>query len=170
MQKLIKGLGIFIVAIIVSIAVFLFAMGYHDGPLEIISGGAFKTGEPSTPPADWSDLKDRSTIEFQTLDPVSSRTVWVATYEGRLFIVSGYMNQWYAAIWKQWPHYLENDNRIILRIDGKLYDQRLERIMADPAIVPVLNELSRKYLGGAQVTSSAQVTNGDTWMYEIVDR
>jgi len=170
MGKLAKWLGIIFAVIILSISTFLFAMGYHDGPLEIISGGAFKTGELSPAPSDWSALKDRSTIEFQTLDPISSRTVWVATYEGRLFIVSGYMNQWYAAIWKQWPHYLENDNRILLRIDGNLYQQRLERVMTDPAVVPVLNELSRKYLGGAEVTSAAQVTNGDTWMYEIVDR
>ncbi len=170
MGKLAKWLAIVLAGSIVSVSVFLFAMGYHDGPLEIISGGAFTTGELSTAPDDWSDLKDRNTIEFQTLDPISSRTVWVATYEGRLFIVSGYMNQWYAAIWKQWPHYLEDDNRIVLRIDGKLYEQRLQRVMTGPAIVPVLNELSRKYLGGAQVTSDAQVTNGDTWMYEIIDR
>lgn len=170
MRKLAKWLAIVLAGIILSITVFLFSMRYHDGPLEIISGGAFKTGELSPAPEDWSHLKDRATIEFQTLDPVSSRTVWLASHEGRLFIVSGYMNQWYAAIWKQWPHYLEADNRILLRIDGKLYEQRLERVMAGPAIIPVLNELSRKYLGGAPVTSASQVTNGDTWMYEIVDR
>ncbi len=170
MLKLAKWLGVVLAGVILSIAAFLFAMGYHDGPLEIISGGAFTTGEMSQAPADWSNLKDRSTIEFQTLDPVSSRTVWVATYEGRMFIVSGYMNEWYAAIWKQWPHYLQNDNRIIVRVDGKLYEQRLERVMSDPAVIPVLNELSRKYLGGAEVKSADQVSNGDTWMYEIVDR
>jgi hypothetical protein len=169
MRKLTKWLANGPAVIVLSVAAFLFAMGYHDGPLEIISGGAFKTGELSAAPSDWHALKDRETIEFQTLDPISSRTVWVATYEGRVFIVSGYMNQWYAAIWKQWPHYLEDDNRIIVRIDGKLYEQKLERVMTGPAVVPVLNELSRKYLGGAQVTSASQVTDGDTWMYEIVD-
>ncbi len=170
MQKLAKWLAITLAGIILGIALFLFGMGYHDGPLEIVSGGPFKTGELSPAPDDWSFLTERSTIEFQTLDPVSSRTVWLATYQGRLFIVSGYMNEWYAAIWKKWPHYLEDDNRIILRIDGKLYEQRLNRVMAGPEIIPVLNELSRKYLGGGMVTSSDQVTNGDTWMYEIVDR
>ena len=42
--------------------------------------------------------------------------------------------------------------------------------MSGPAVIPVLNELSRKYLGGAEVTSADQVSNSDTWMYEIVDR
>jgi hypothetical protein len=170
MGRLIKKVALGLIIVIVSATAFLFAMRYHDGPLEILSGGAFTTGELSAAPSNWSHLKDRSTIQFQTLDPVSSRTVWVATHEGRVFIVSGYMNQWYADLWKKWPHYLEADNRIIVRIDGKLYEQKLERVMASPAIVPVLNELSRKYLGGAQVTSADQVTDGDTWMYEIVDR
>lgn len=170
MNKVMKKIAIGLAAIVVLIGLFLFSMRFSDGPMEIISGGAFTTGELVPAPENWDYLKDRVTIEFQTLDPVSSRTVWLATFEGRLFVVSGYMNQWYAAIWKQWPHYLEDDNRIILRIDGQLYEQKLERVMADPAIIPVLNELSRKYLGGTVVDSTDQVTAGDTWMFEIVDR
>lgn len=170
MKKILKWIAYTLSFLVLLIALFLFSMGFSDGPLEIISGGPFKTGELSPAPEDWSFLKERNTIEFQTLDPTTSRTVWVASHEGRLFIVSGYMNQGYAAIWKQWPHYLEDDNRIILRIDGKLYEQRLERIMDDPAVIPVLNELSRKYLGGATVSSDEQVVQGDTWMFEVVDR
>jgi hypothetical protein len=170
MKKLLKGFGICILFIAVATGLFLFGMRFSDGPLELISGGPFKTGQLSSVPSDWSFLKERDTIEFQTLDPLTSRTVWVASHEGRMFVVSGYMNQGYAAIWKQWPHYLEDDNRIILRIDGKLYEQKLVRIMDDPAVIPVLNELSRKYLGGSIVTSNDQVTQGDTWMFEVADR
>ena len=32
------------------------------------------------------------------------------------------MNTSYGGIWKQWPHYLDRDDRIILRIDGRLYE------------------------------------------------
>ena len=170
MKKLFKGFGIGILFIALAIGLFLFSMRFSDGPLELISGGPFKTGQLSPAPSDWSFLKERDTIEFQTLDPLSSRTVWVASYEGRMFVVSGYMNQGYAAIWKQWPHYLEDDNRIIVRIDGKLYEQKLVRIMNGPAVIPVLNELSRKYLGAAIVTSNEQVAQGDTWMFEVADR
>ena len=170
MKKIYQRFGIFILFVAVSLGLFLYGMRFSDGPLEIISGGPFKTGELSPAPSDWSFLKERDTIEFQTLDPLSSRTVWVASHEGRMFIVSGYMNQGYAAIWKQWPHYLKDDNRIILRIDGKPYEQKLVRIMDDPAVVPVLNELSRKYLGGEAVTSNEQVIQEDTWMFEVADR
>lgn len=170
MKKILKIVAVIIAIALLTIGLFLFAMRFSDGPLEIVSGGPFKSGVLTAAPANWSFLKERQTIEFQTLDPETSRTVWVATHEGRLFVVSGYMNTNYAAVWKQWPHYLEDDNRIILRIDGKLYEQQLTRIMDDPAVLPVLNELSRKYLGAVEVTSSEQVIQGDTWMFEVVDR
>lgn len=169
MKKFLKWFGIVCAVIVLAIATLLFGMRFHDGPLEILSGGPFTTGTLSPAPEDWSFLKDRSTIEFQTLDPAQSRTVWLATFEGRLFVVSGYMTTNYGAIWKQWPHYLENDDRVILRIDGNLYVQRLERIMSGPEVIPVLSEFSRKY-GDGDAASADAVASGDTWMYEVVDR
>lgn len=169
MKKLLKWLGIGIVGFALIIAAFLGIMRFQDGPLEIFSGGPFTSGTLTPAPNDWGFLKDRSTIEFQTMDPAQSRTVWLATHEGRLFIVSGYMTTGYGAIWKQWPHYLEDDDRIILRIDGKLYEQRLERIMSGSEVLPVLNELSRKY-GSGEAASDEAVASGYTWMYEVVDR
>lgn len=169
MTKILKGFGIFCATVVAIIVLGLIAMRFHDGPLEILSGGPFKTGTLQPPPGDWSFLKDRSTIEFQTMEPAQSRTVWLATFEGRLFVVSGYMTTNYGAIWKQWPHYLEADDRVILRIDGSLYEQRLQRITSGPEVVPVLNEFSRKY-GDGDAASDQAVANGYTWMYEVVDR
>ncbi|MEZ5492019.1 MAG: hypothetical protein R3F50_17170 [Gammaproteobacteria bacterium] len=169
MLSFFKKLFIFLLILLLAVTLFLVSMRFHDGPLEIISGGPFKTGTRATPPEDWSFLTDRDTIEFQTLTPSRSRTVWLAVYEGRLFIVSGYMTTGYGAIWKQWPHYLENDDRIIVRVDGQLYEQRLMRLTSGPEIEPVLREFSRKYGEGLGVGAS-QVTEGHTWMYEVVDR
>jgi hypothetical protein len=169
MKKLFKWLGIVVGVVVLAIGLFLVSMRFHDGPLVVFSGGPFETGELSAAPADWSFLTDRAEIEFQTMDPSTSRTVWLGVDDGRLFLVSGYMNTNRGAIWKQWPHYLENDDRIILRIDGKLYEQRLQRVMDGPNVIPVLNEFSRKY-GGGGLASADSVINGDTWMYEVVDR
>ena len=169
MKKLLKWMGISIAVLVIIIAVLLGSMRFHDGPLEILSGGPFKTGTPSAAPDDWSFLKDRSTIEFQTMDPAQSRTVWLASFDQRLFVVSGYMTTNYGAIWKQWPYYLEADDSVVLRIDGYLYEQRLQRIMSGPEVVPVLNEFSRKY-GDGQAASADSVASGYNWMYEVVDR
>jgi len=155
--------------ILILIAGLLFSARYYDGPLEIIAGGPFKTGDLSPAPDDWSYLVDRDTIEFQTLDPARSRTVWLAVHDSRLFIVSGYMTTGYGAIWKQWPYYLLDDDRIILRIDGQLHEQRLQRITSGPDIEPVLSEFSRKYGDGLGM-GATEVTEGHTWMFEVVDR
>lgn len=172
MKKVLKFMGIGAGVIVLLVAIFLFSMRFSDGPMEIFSGGPFTTGELTPAPDDWSFLTDRDTIEFQTMDPARSRTVWLGVHEGRLFLASGYMNTSYGGIWKQWPHYLANDDRVILRIDGKLHEQRLERIMEGPEVVPVLNEFARKYFGGSRgsLSSDDSVRSGDTWMYEVVDR
>ncbi|MEQ8312990.1 MAG: hypothetical protein RL839_14360 [Gammaproteobacteria bacterium] len=172
MKKVLKFMGIGAGVIVLLVAIFLFSMRFSDGPMEIFSGGPFTSGELTPAPDDWSFLTDRDTIEFQTMDPARSCTVWLGVHEGRLFLASGYMNTSYGGIWKQWPHYLANDDRVILRIDGKLHEQRLERIMEGPEVVPVLNEFARKYFGssGGGLSSDDSVRSGDTWMYEVVDR
>ena len=169
MKRFLKWFGIIVGVLVLAIALLLFGMRFHDGPLEILSGGPFMTGELATAPADWSFLTERSTLEFQTMDPAQSRTVWLAVHDRRLFLVSGYMTTGYGAIWKQWPHYIENDDRIILRIDGKLYQQRLQRILSGADVVPVLSEFSRKY-GAGDAASDAAVSSGYAWMYEVVSR
>ncbi len=168
-MKLLKSLVVLIIVAVLAVGVFLFGMRFHDGPLEIIAGGPFRAGELAPTPPDWNFLAQRDTIEFQTLRPARSRTVWLAVHEGRLFVVSGYMTTGYGAVWKQWPHYLEQDDRVILRIDGRLYEQRLQRITSGPVIQPVLNELSRKY-GDGLGADPAQVIDGHTWMFEVLPR
>ena len=153
----------------IGVGLFFIGMRFHDGPLEIISGGPFKSGEPRSTPTSWNFIIDRQEIEFQTLDPTTSRTVWLGVVEGRLFLVSGYMNTGYGGLWKQWPHYLSEDDRIILRIDSKLYEQRLERVMGGGIVAPVLSEFGRKY-GFGEVSDDSPVTSGDTWMFEVLPR
>ena len=170
MKKFLKWLGISLATLLVVIVLFLFGMRFHDGPLEIISGGPFKTGEPATAPDDWSYLAERPTIQFQTLDPARSRTVWLGVYQGRLFVVSGYMTTGYGKIWKQWPHYIvENDDRVILRIDNQLYNQRLQRITGGPIAAAVMEVFGQKYNLGAGADDTP-VTSGDVWMFEVIDR
>jgi hypothetical protein len=169
MRRFLKWILTCIILLVMLVGALLFAARYSDGPLEIIAGGPFTSGELSPAPDDWSFLVDRDTIEFQTLNPARSRTVWLAVHDSRLFIVSGYMTTGYGAIWKQWPHYLLQDDRIILRIDGQLHEQRLQRITSGPDIEPVLSEFSRKYGDGLGL-GATEVTEGHTWMYEVVDR
>lgn len=172
---ILKWLGIVIGILALSIALFLFGMRFHDGPIEIITGGPFKTGELATAPDDWSFLTDRMEIEFQIMEPASSRIVWVNVLEKRLYVISGYMNTGYGKIWKQWPHHLVADDRVILRIDGKLHEQRMVRMMEHPELLDIMTSNSKKYFGDATPTFTSEqlaeaLLAGDFWLYEVVDR
>ncbi len=175
MMGFLKWLGIIVGVLALSIAIFLFGMRFHDGPLEIITGGPFTTGELSTAPDDWSYLTDRMEIEFQIMEPASSRVVWVNVLDKRLYIISGYMNTGYGKIWKRWPHHLVNDDRVILRIDGKLYEQRMVRMMEHPKLLEIMTLNSKKYFGEANPAFTAEqiaeaLLAGEFWLYEVVDR
>ncbi|MYK27312.1 MAG: hypothetical protein F4048_01390 [Gammaproteobacteria bacterium] len=159
-----------VLAIATVVAAVLIGTRFADGPLEMIAGGPFTSGElQSKPPADWSFMRDAETIEFQSLEPPRSRTVWVLAHEGRMFIPCGYMNSIWGRIWKQWPVEAERDGRIITRIDGKLYNQNLVRIQDGPILEPLLAEMSRKYAGGQPIPVEV-VTSGAFWFFEVTPR
>ncbi|MEX0901683.1 MAG: hypothetical protein WDZ76_02970 [Pseudohongiellaceae bacterium] len=90
-------------------------------------------------------------------------------HEGRLFIVSGYMTTGYGRIWKQWPHYIERNDEVLLRIDDRLYAQRLQRINGGPIAAAVMDVFGQKYNLGSGA-GDAPVTTGEVWMFEVVDR
>ena len=67
---------------------------------------------------------------------------------------------------------MAEDNRILIRIDGKIYQQRLQRITEGPITAQVMSEVVRKYLGGPDTVNpdaGLAVTSGSVWMFEVVD-
>jgi hypothetical protein len=169
LQTLGKWLFGSIAVVIVAVGLFLFGAGFSDGPLAIVPGGVFTSGEMVTEEPDWNFAKDIGEVEFQLMNPASSRTSWIAVADGRIFIPSGYMNSNLGKIWKQWPIDAEADGRAILRIDGKLYHRTLVRVIDDPIVPAVLSELSRKYMGGGPVPAEI-VTSGSMWLFELKPR
>ena len=169
MKTLAKCLAYTLGAIVVLVLGTLVLARFADGPLEIIAGGPFESGVAATQEPDWGFAKDYETVEFQLLDPAASRTTWLAVHDGRVFIPSGYMTTWWGKIWKQWPLQAEQDGRAILRVDGKVYDRQLVRVMGGPEVDPVMAELGRKYGGGAPFPREA-FDSGYLWIFELVPR
>lgn len=174
-----KVLGGIVVVIVVLIAGFLVAARFADGPLEIVAGGPFTTGEKySGAEPDWLFIHDTDTVEFQLMDPDRSRTTWIVEHEGKIYIPSGYMTTWWGKIWKQWPIEVENDGRAILRAAGKLYDRQLVRITEGPELYPVVKKIAVKYLGANEDEISnapeaevmAPVASGYLWIFELTPR
>ena len=160
--------GLIALALILVLGLFTVAR-FNDGPMELISGGAFTSGEiHSGAEPDWAFVKDVQTVEFQLLHPERSRTTWIMEHGGRVFIPSGYMNSLTGKLWKHWPKEAEEDGRILLRVNGKIYQRQLERVMEGDFLVPVLSEISRKYLHVEIPTS--EVSSGSLWLFELKPR
>jgi hypothetical protein len=163
-----KWLGMLVGAVVVGVAALLIGARFADGPLAILAGGAFRSGELyAGPEPDWSFARDVATVEFQSLEPARSRTTWILEVDGRPFIPCGYMTSWWGRIWKQWPIEAERDPRILLRIDGKLYERSLVRVTQGPILERVVAELARKYAPGVTM---AAVESGSLWIFELAPR
>jgi hypothetical protein len=170
MRTVLRIVGGLIALLLVAIGGLLVGARFADGPIAIVAGGPFKSGElVNGPEPDWSFVHDVKEVEFQLLDPARSRTTWILDHEGKAYIPSGYMTTWWGKLWKRWPLEAEKDPRIVLRIGDKLYERRLVRIQDGPVVAPLLAELSRKYAGGQEIPMEA-VTSGYLWLYELAPR
>ena len=175
MKIIFRTLSTLLILVIgVVLGVFVVAR-FHDGPLEgalaIVAAGPFDSGDMQMgmEEPDWAFVRDYSTVEFQLLDPVRSRTTWIMEHEGRIFIPSGYMNSFLGKVWKHWPKEAEEDGRVLLRVDGKLYERQMVRIRDEAVATPVLSELGRKYVVGPPIPFQ-QVASGDIWLFELRPR
>jgi len=161
-----------VVSAIVIITSALIAMRFSDGPYGMLSGGAFSSGTTQSSLSDWSFLAGREVIEFQTMEPETSRTIWLVVVEQKLYFVSGYMNTVVGKIWKQWPGHVAENNAILIRVDGSIYPQRLKRLLDQPAVPSVMRKFSKKYGLGSEDQSDdailAMVGEGDVWLFEVV--
>jgi len=167
MKTFLRILAIVIALPIVAIACLSVVARFHDGPIGIVAGGPFASGELVTgPEPDWGFVRDIQEVEFQLRDPPRSRTTWILHHGGKAYIPCGYMTTWWGRLWKRWPLEAAKDPRIVLRIGDELYERRLVRIESGPVVGPLLAELSRKYAGGRETPMNA-VTSGFLWLYEL---
>jgi len=170
MGTVLRVLGGLLALLVVAIGGLVIAARFADGPIVIVAGGPFTTGERvAGPEPDWSFVRDVQEVEFQLLDPPRSRITWVLEHEGKAYIPSGYMTTWWGRIWKRWPLEAERDGRTLLRIGDALYERQLVRVEEGPLVAPLLAELSRKYGGGREIPMEA-VTSGYLWLFELEPR
>ena len=163
-----------IVILMVLGALSMLASTRLDGPRGLLAGGPFQSGAEAMSPADWSFLEGQDTLEFQTEAPERSRTVWLVVHDNRLFLVSGYMNTFVGKLWKKWPFHIEANPNVLIRDQGKIFEQRLNRLREGATSVAVMQKFSDKYGLAAETPSDkavlAMLAAGDTWLFEVVAR
>jgi len=164
-RRVLVVVAILILIPVVALGALMVSARFSDGPSAVFAGGSLVAGElVMGPEPDWSFARDVGTIELQLLDPPRSRLIWVIEYEGKVYVVSGYMGSRIGRLWKRWPAQAERDGRAIVRIAGKRYRRTLVRIMTGSVVDGVTAELSRKYGSG---TTPASIEAGTTWLFEL---
>lgn len=172
-MKILKALGLVVLALVLLVGLVVFGARFSDGPLAIIPGGSLEAGPMhSGPEPDWTFAKDIPELELELVASGVSRTVWLEVVDGKLYLVSGYMNTPQGKLWKQWPHQAAEDPRAVIRVDGKRYERRLVRLdEKHPALPGILSEVSRKYGAAFDPSQAAQAAaSGDAWFYAVLPR
>lgn len=153
---------------ITAVATAAFKQRFEDGPNRVFSGGPLVSGElyRGLEP-DWDFVNDIPTIEMQLEEPPTSRRIWVASHNDKLYVWSGYMTSTVGRIWKQWPVQAEENGRAILRIDGVRYERQLNRIQSGPELDGITEVISNKYPSS---TSRETIESGQVWLFEAAPR
>ncbi len=167
MGTIIRWLIRIVLNLVLCIGAVLLYAKFHDGPLGLIAGGSFSSGQPYIgPEPDWSFVKDTDIVEFELTGDGSSRTTWIMTHNNRIFIPSGYMDTGFGKLWKHWPHKVADAPEALLRVNGNIYPRKLQRLTEGTVLTPVLAELSRKYVN--EPIPVAAVTSGSLWIFELL--
>ncbi len=166
-----------ILRVLLALVLLVVAVGvgarFADGPLAIVAGGPFRSGERVVgPEPDWGFVREIREVELQLATPARSRTTWIVDHAGKAYIPCGYMDSSWGRIWKQWPLQAERDGRALLRIGDRIYERQLVRIESGPEVEAIVTELARKYLGGGPPPSDAveAVHSGSLWLFELAPR
>ncbi|MDP6580713.1 MAG: hypothetical protein QF681_08660 [Vicinamibacterales bacterium] len=167
-RKVLVVVGVLVLIPVVAIGTLAIRSGSADPPSPFFGGGPLVAGELVTgPEPDWSFVRDVRNIELQLLDPPRSRVIWIADYDGKAYVVSGYMGNAIGRLWKRWPGQAERDGRAVVRIEGKRYERTLVRITSGADVVEgVSAELGRKYGSG----DPGLIESGDRWLFELAPR
>jgi len=133
----------------------------HDGPISMIPGGPFESGDwVDGPVSDWSFAKDIPTVELQLDGEDTSRTVWILVRNDRAYIPCSLT----FPPGKKWHLRAAENGRAILRIEGKRYPVTLERLRDDERFAPELKQITSMKYGTTPPSDSG------VWFFSVRSR
>lgn len=156
-MRVLRWLLLGVLALVVVIAVIAALARYSDGPIGPFPGGKLSGPLVSEPVADWAAILagvPRLEVEVNPAHPRSVTTSYLL-HDGRLYVPSMF------AARKTWPQEAIADDRVVLRIGGKLYERRAVRV-TDPS---ELRPLVRSFDSAAP--TDADATALSTWYFRI---
>jgi hypothetical protein len=156
-----------------------------DGPIFVFPGGPLIAGLPTEyDSVDWAKLADIREVEFQLEAPARSRITRIIIYNNAPYVPCAFCTN---RILKRWPRELEQNDRVVLRIDGMLIEGVARRVPngseeylaarrahATKYVEPsrlrnsVEDRAARVVVGAARLTPGAHGSDEpDSWLYRI---
>jgi len=132
-----------------------------DGPIGPLPGGRLR-GEENPCLGDWTAFASEREVELE-VSPDSPRSVriWNVVQDGRLFVPGDFLTPV-----KRWPHQVEVDSRVRVRIAGKLYRCTARRVSETTLIESLRRETARKY----NLEPDGWAARSEVWWFELVPR
>ncbi|MGH0035288.1 MAG: hypothetical protein ACQGVK_09700 [Myxococcota bacterium] len=135
------------------------------GPIGPIPGGALGGEVVSAPVDDWSFTADIETAQLETRpeDPYSVN-IWIYGEGERLYVPTSLILGSSEPTEREWVRNLVADDRVRLRVDGRIYERRAVRITDAAELDQARTKLLQKYDVEADEHSSA------AWIFRLVPR
>jgi hypothetical protein len=153
-----RAIGMLLLVLVLAIAATAFGARFADGPVALFPGGAFRTGEwVEDPAADLSFAADIQEIELESGSPPTSRTVWILVLDGAAYIPCSLS----FPPGKRWHFDALENPKAVVRIDGKRYRRRLDKVQ-DRALHARLLEVAQAKYADGPVDVGAE---GDVWFF-----
>lgn len=137
---MLRRLALGLATVIVAVVAFAWFARHHDGPIGPFAGGAMQGELWQGPEPDWAFAAAVDTIEVQVnpSNPRSSRT-GVIVHEAKLYVPTTFERI------KRWHHYVLEDPRVVLRIEGRLYRRCATRVRTRPLVKELIRLGRQKY-------------------------
>jgi hypothetical protein len=122
-MKWLVRIGIGLGTLVALLALLVFGARFADGPLAILPGGPLASGEwVDDPDVDWSFAAEVEEIELESAG--RSRTTWILVHEGEAYVPCSLS----FPPGKSWHREALEDPAAVVRVDGRRYPRRLEKV------------------------------------------
>jgi hypothetical protein len=158
-MRVVRGLLLGIVVLGALVGGLAIAARFSGGPIGPFPGGKL-SGAPGEPVTDWSAVvvgANHLELEVDPAHPRSLTTSYIVR-DGTLYVPSMF------AARKSWPQQVLADDRVVLRIGGRLYDRRAVRV-TDPG---ELRLVARAF--DPSTRADVDVGTLSTWYFRIEPR
>jgi hypothetical protein len=139
-----------------TLALGAFLLSRSDGPVFVFGGGPLRSGELVDFSAlDWTALDALHELEMEIVGTGSSRILWFSVHDGVAYVacdldcIGGRLSRW--------PQQIEQDDRVVIRIEGKRVAGRLVHVPHETnEYENVKAGRERKYSGAAGGRAAAE--------------